>query len=163
MAKSKVLYSTNTTLSFRIAEHYYDGVHYAWCSPFFSKKSVPPHMPTPPTSDPSEIYHNLLAEIRGGDRHSEKIKSNRAGLVKGAGFRRAAGVIDAAQEAEIQQIVAEASLQDFQPLVFVIPFADVAQAVKPVAVGDRAHPMSQEFILEALDRSLFDVIELARI
>lgn len=155
-----ILYSTNTLLSLMIAAKYYGDNHFVWCTPFFSAENAPKHVKIPPTSCPSIIYHQLWQEVKAGDRHSRQIEANRVGNTRGAAAKRKAGVITAKQEQEIASIVDGAEVADFRPLVFLIPFTGVARLVEEVPVGERAHPLSTEYRIMSLPRSLFDVIEL---
>jgi hypothetical protein len=70
-------------------------------------------------------------------------------------------MITDAQEKEIEAIVHAAETADFRPLIYVIPYHLVAAEIKTVAVPDRAHPLSAEYLLERLQRQKFDVIEVA--
>jgi hypothetical protein len=159
-----LLYSVNTWLAYNIGVRYYDGVHYVWCSPIFSSRNHPGFLATPPpTSCPSDIYHNLAEEVRRRDGHSAKIAENRAGLVKGAHRKHAAGVITPDQLREIEQIAGAADRADFRPLLYVIPYVGVSHLLKDVPVAERSHPLSQEYIIEQLPTGLFDAIELERV
>ena len=89
-----------------------------------------------------------------------KIDQNRLGILHGADVKLRNGAILPAQHEEISAIIADALLSDFQPLLFVIPYAPVATMIKQVPIKDRAHPLSQEYILENLPRSGFDVLEI---
>jgi hypothetical protein len=134
-----------------------------WCTPHFDSKSTPAHDYTvPPTSSPSEIYHSLYEEVMRGDRHSTKIENNRKAIREGAIHKRDSGVITEQQEKEIREVVEEAELQDFKPLLYVIPFHLVTGLVEDVPVRDRAHPLSVEYIIRELPRYLFDIITLER-
>lgn len=160
MAKHLLLYSTNTWLAFKIAKEYYKDVHYAWCSPYFSARSVPAFDYTnPPSSSPGEIYDRFFEDVTRGDLHSPSVAANRVGLVKGANAKAAAGVITSEQKKEIYAIVKEAETLNFRPLLYVIPFSPVANRLKVVPVHERAHPFSVEYIIENLPRRSFDVIE----
>jgi hypothetical protein len=50
------------------------------------------------------------------------------------------------QEKEIAAIVDGAETSDFRPLIYVIPYHLVAAEIKSVAVPERAHPLSTEYI-----------------
>lgn len=141
MSSPLLLYSTNTFIAYAIAERFYRRVHYVWCSPHFDH-GVGHGLGyrVAPTSAPMEIYRTLAREVQAGDRHSAKITSNRTGIAEGAAAKRSAGVIDAEQEAEITDILSRAQVQDFRPLLFVIPYAAVAGKVRSVPVANRAHP-----------------------
>ena len=69
MAVPIVLYSANSWLSYVIAERYYHGEHYVWCTPAFDARShFAQEWHVPPTSSPFEIYKSLSEEVRRGDR-----------------------------------------------------------------------------------------------
>ncbi|MEX1258366.1 MAG: hypothetical protein WEG36_12175 [Gemmatimonadota bacterium] len=155
-----VLYSTNTWLAWAIAERFYGGTHYAWCGPVFDGRTAAPHLNIPPTCSPCEIYHSLAGEVARGDLHSDGIKRNKGGILRGATARRGEGKITADDEKDIAAIIGASQVRDFRPLLFVIPFAPVAVVIKKVPVPDRAHPLSLEYIIENLPRASFDVLEL---
>jgi hypothetical protein len=155
-----VLYSANSWLAYVIAERYYRGYHYVWCTPHFDPSSVPSiNYTVPPSSSPAEIYRNLKEDVKRGDRHSAKIAANKAGILRGVEHKLAAGEITPEQASEIASIVAAAEAQDFKPLIFVVPFALVAKLLRTVPVSQRAHPLSDEFIIDRLPRENFDVID----
>ena len=140
-----LLYSVNTWLAYNIGVQYYGGVHYVWCSPIFSARNHAGFIATPPpTSCPSDIYHNLAEEVRRRDGHSAKIAENRVGLVKGAQMKQAAGAITANELRGIEEIAVAADRADFRPLLYVIPYVGVSHLLKDVPVIKRAHPLSQE-------------------
>lgn len=154
------LYSTVSWVSYVIGEEYYAGTHFVWCSPVFDANHAPKISASPPpTSSPKEIYQALLAEVSRGDRHSAKIASLKAGIVRGAEIRRARSEISDAQLADIKDIIALAETRDFRPLLFIISYEKVRTLVKSVAVSSRAHPLSPEFQIESLPRSAFDILD----
>lgn len=157
----RVLYSTNTWLAYNIARQFYGDRHYVWCSPIFDHHCRPFTQATPPpTSCPADIYFKLLDEVRRRDKHSAKIAENRLGIIRGAAVQRDNGVISDDVVAEISAIADEADIGDFYPLLYVIPFDPVVGMVTEVPVAQRAHPLSEEFIIPALPGDLFDVIRL---
>jgi hypothetical protein len=157
-----LLYSASTWLAYSIAERFYGGIHYAWCSPFFDGSTAALHVNVPPSSSPAEIYWSLWQETRRGERHSEAMRTNRRGILAGARAKAAAGVVTPAQVLEIRKIVNAAHPREFRPLLFVIPFAGVEDLVSEVPVSKRAHPLSIELRVAALPRDRFDVLELRR-
>lgn len=160
VANHLLLYSTNTWLAYKISKEYYGNVHYAWCSPYFSARSVPAYDYTnPPSSSPGEIYDMLFADAKRGDLHSARVEANRVGLLHGANRKAAAGVITGRQKKEIYSIVKQAETLNFRPLLYIIPSTLVLDVAKEVPVNKRAHPFSVEFIIENLPRDYFDVIE----
>lgn len=157
-----LLYSTNTWLAFSIAERYYGGIHYAWCSPEYDGTNTALHVNIPPTSSPAEIYWNLWQETRRGERHSQVMKVNRRGILRGARAKMAEGAITAEQLKAIQKTVARSQPYEFRPLLFVIPFAGVESLVDEVPASQSAHPLSVEFRIPRLPRDRFHVLELRR-
>jgi hypothetical protein len=156
-----ILYSANTWLAFRICEKYYSDKHYVWCTPFFDSDSSSKHLfSLPPSSTPKDIGQRLKNEIAMGDRHSPKIEGNRIGLIKGAEINFANGKISDSEFNEIKAIVEQARFQDFRPLLYVIPTVHVINRLKSVDVSLRAHPLSEEYIIEELERQYFDIISL---
>lgn len=135
-------------------------MHFAWCSPVYNGTKAASHLNIPPTSSPAELYRALLAEVRRGERHSEQIKRNRAGIVSGARAMLNAGLIDEPCHDEIATIVENCHPHEFRPVLFVMPFEAVRGRVAEVSVRDRAHPMSVEFRVERLPRDHFDMLEL---
>jgi len=79
--------------------------------------------------------------------------------LRGVEFKLAAGEITSEQASEIASIVDAAEPQDFKPLIFVVPFMLVEKLLQPVPVNQRAHPLSDEFIIDRLPREKFDVID----
>jgi hypothetical protein len=159
--KPIVLYSANSWLGYKIADEYYRGQHYVWCTPYFDSSSIPSiDYTVPPSSSPIEIYRSLREDVKRGDRHSAKIAANKAGLLRGVEHKRAAGDVTDEQASEIASIVDASEPRDFRPLIFVIPFHLVQDKLRKVPVSQRAHPLSVEFIIDGLTRDCFDVIDL---
>jgi hypothetical protein len=159
--KVRVLYSTNTWLAYNIARQFYGDKHYVWCSPVFDHRCRPYAQATPPpTSCPADVYFKLQAEVARRDKHSAKIAENRLGILNGAAVQHTAGLITADELAEINAIVDEAEAMDFYPLLYIIPFDPVAALIRDVPVANRAHPLSEEFLIMELPGDLFDVIRL---
>lgn len=157
-----LLYSTNTWLAYGISEQYYNGAHYVWCTPYFDPRLLESLEPgVPPTSSPYEVYRSLYDEVQRGDRHSAKIKENKAGILRGASFKRQTGVITEQQERDIASIVELAESRDFKPLIYVIPYTLVAELLREVPIGEKAHPLSREYLIDALPRKYFDVLEFS--
>ena len=155
-----ILYSANTLLAYSIAERFYRGVHYAWCSPLYDGTRAAAHINIPPSSSPAELYRIYGEDARRGELHSESFERNRKGVMGGAKVKLASGVINEEDASEIKEIVARATAYDMRPLLYIIPYDRVADRVKRVPVADRAHPLSVEYRIEELPRDSFDVIEL---
>ncbi|HYI09946.1 MAG TPA: hypothetical protein VEK57_12880 [Thermoanaerobaculia bacterium] len=161
MADPLILYSTNTWLAYVIGERFYGSQHYVWCTPDFDARALPRiEQIAPPSSSPAEIYQDLYEDVRRGDKHSSKIKDNKAGLLRGAAAKRAASMISEDDYRVVVSTVKQAQGRDFRPLLYVIPFARVRAIVQPAPVELRAHPLSREYIIEHLPRVDFDALEL---
>lgn len=154
-----ILYSTNTWLAYKISEKFYSNKHYVWCTPFFDGDNTATSLfSLPPSSTPKDIGQELQKQVRRGDRHSTKIESNRQGLIKGAQIKFNIGKITKDELSEIIDIVTQANIPDFRPLLYLIPTVKVISDLKIVDVSLRAHPLSEEYIIEELDGENFDYI-----
>jgi hypothetical protein len=155
-----LLYSTNTWLAYAIAERYYDGVHFAWCSPVYDGTRADAHVKIPPSASPADIYRLLLDEVERGERHSAILEEKRKGLLRGADARRAEGLIGDAEWEKINQAVETSSLHEFRPVLYLIPYDGVRGMVVEAPVHERAHPFSIEYKVNPLPRGAFDMLEL---
>jgi hypothetical protein len=160
MNNKEIYYSCCTSLCYEICGRYYNDEHYVWCTPYFnptSRMNLPNRVP--PTSSPCAIYWNLRNEIEAGDMHSAKIDKNRAGIIAGARAKFSSGVISAAQYYEIKDLAALSEIEQFWPLILVIPRKPVDALLKSVEIRHRANLMSEEYIIECLPRKKFHAIE----
>jgi len=155
-----ILYSAVTQLAFNINERFYGGLHYMWCTPCFDINTKSPVYTVPPTSSPFQIYKTLAREVAGGDNHSDKVEANRVGITRGAEKKFADGTIDAACLKRIQDTARIASLSLFRPLLCVISVHEAAPYCSEVDLTSVANALSQEYIVERLPRSAFDVIDI---
>ena len=62
----------------------------------------------------------------------------------------------------IEATVKRAPLTAFKPLLLVIPYSVVRDVVTPAEPGARAGVMAEEYIIEHLARTCFDILELRR-
>jgi hypothetical protein len=160
MAQKIVLYSTNSWLAYQINQRFYDEEHYVYCSPVFSARSLAPRdLSNPVTTLPSDIYRRYREEVQSGDRHGPTISGNRIGIIRGANVKAADGIISVAGRTQIHAIVKASETRDFRPLVYVIPYASLVVDVSEVSIPERAHPLSEEYLIRRLPRSQFDVLE----
>jgi hypothetical protein len=157
-----LLYSASTWLAFTIAERFYGGVHYVWCSPFYDAATAARHLSIPPSSSPAEIYWRLEEDTRRGDRHSAAVQQSRNGVRRGAQAQRDAGVVTDSQLSEIRLIVKTAETREFRPVLYVIPFERVRGQAAEVPPPERASPFSVEYRIQRLRKDCFDLLELRR-
>lgn len=162
MDEPLILYSANTWLAYAIAERFYGGMHYAWCSPVYDGTTAARHVNVPPSSSPAEIYRALLEDSRRGERHSELFAKKLDGVCKGALLRAQSGAISPEQEREIREMVGGARASELRPVLYVIPYAGVRDRIAEVPVSERAHPFSVEYRIYSLPRACFDLLELWR-
>jgi hypothetical protein len=160
MREPLVLYSTNTWVAYAVAERFYGGVHFAWCSPVYDGGTAAAHVNIPPSSSPAEIYRRLAREVERGERHSDVVARNRKGVLGGADAKLRDGVITAEEHREIVEMLDGVGVEDFRPVLYVIPYDRVRDSVRGVSVPERAHPLSVEYRVEELRRDCFDMIEL---
>jgi hypothetical protein len=151
--ENPILYSTMSLVAYNVNRLYYKGLHYVWCTPYFSSNFDSPHYTVPPSSSPFEIYKQMQNEIKGADRHGVKIRLNRLGIRKGAEAMHHRGIITESILTEISLIAKTADLGQFRPLLCVISRLEAVPYYKTVAIGKKANPMSQEFILADLPQS----------
>jgi hypothetical protein len=159
MDEPLILYSTNTWLAYAIAERFYGGMHYAWCSPVYDGTTAARHVNIPPSSSPAEIYRALLEDSRRGERHSELFAKKLQGVRKGARLRAEAGVVTHAQLEEIEAMVTSVHPLELRPVLYLIPFDRVRGVAVEVPLSLRAHPFSVEYQVPELPRNCFDMIE----
>ncbi|HKV91674.1 MAG TPA: response regulator [Candidatus Angelobacter sp.] len=159
-APELLLYSANTWLAYNIAQRFFGGRHYVWCTPDFDAEAKPGYTATvPPSSSPKEIYRTLREAVRFNDRHNDKIKANIAGILRGAELWRKAGDITIDQYEEIKATIDRAQIAEFRPLLYVIRRDLVEHMLVQVPVDQKAATLAPEFIIERLPSFLFEVLQ----
>ena len=156
-------YSTNTYLSHFITKRFYNSKHFVWCSPVFDPTKLDeydPYKRIPPSSSPCKIYNVFFEDVHGSDLHSSKIEGNKIGLKKGAGIHLGKGTISENEYARILTMIDSASINDFRPLLYLIPKDIVKHKVIEVPVEECANPLSVEYQIENLSSDEFEFIEL---
>lgn len=155
-----LLFSVNSKLAFRIAEKYYQGVHYAWFAPRFDFGNL-----QPASSNPRSICNHILISIVSHDTHCEKLKRIRQGMREGARVKLKNGIITEDQELEIRALIerSEVDLSLMMPVVFVGAWHSLKDSCEVVPVEDAASKNSKEYIGRNLPRELFDVIDVEKI
>ena len=152
-----IFYSVNTILANFINNEYYKNIHYVWASPFFDATDK-----NPASSNPKVLYENLIKDLKGKkiDYHSRNIMENRIGIKKGAIEKEKEGVISEATKEEIFELSETNKLDLFEPMIYVIPSYLVEKRVVKPYFKRKAHPTSFEYIIEDLNSSEFDIIQL---
>jgi hypothetical protein len=147
-----VYYSTNTKFANKIAEEFFNDVHYIWCAPKYDCES------NPPSSNPKELYRRLFEEVKKGDKHSSKIRENKAGLRKAALYKFQKKIITKDQYDEILAMIHNATIDLFEPLLYIIPTEFIKNDITKPSSKNKSNLFSQEFIVENLERKYFDII-----
>lgn len=75
----KLLFSTNTLLSYYIAEKYYNGVYFAWFAISFDMGNK-----QPASSNPITICRDIIDAVATNDQNCEKLDRIRNGILRGA-------------------------------------------------------------------------------
>jgi len=161
-SKKLIYYSINSYLAFWINENFYNN-HFVWCAPVFDPSVLNEYdqnRKIPPSSAPAKIYKRYLEDVEGGDLHSAKIIENKTGLKKGAIINFESGNISEIELARINKIIDSALINEFRPLIYIIPSSMVKTKLKLVDVELTANPLSMEYQVPELNTNEFDIIEL---
>lgn len=158
-----LLYSTNAFLKYQINTRYRNGKHYVWCGETFDSSKVSRYHPaalTAPSSDPCAIYKRLREDVQHQDRHSEKIRDQKASYLTLAVKWRDAGEISPDDCQEIAYMVEHAPFDSWRPLIYVFPRQLVASRLQLVDPAQRASIGVPEYIVPDLSDGEFDLVEL---
>lgn len=158
----KILYSANSVLAYQVAKRYYGDLHYVWCSPGFGSIATSRlYRSVPPTLSPKERYYRMLNDVKERVRSALTVEETRMGLLRGVEEQRQAGRITIQKGEEILEIIQHATLQDFKPLMYVVPVtSELLPRIRVVPVNQRVHPLAEEYIISDLKSDEFDVISL---
>ena len=149
-----LLYSTCTTLTYKIAKYYYNNIHYVWCTESFDA------VLQPGTSNPRTLCTRYLEQIIKRDRHASEINNNKVGILKGAAEKLKQGVITKEQYDEIKMRVAYAQDEEFYPVIYLINKNAVKKRLIVVPQTDAASDSSVEYIITDLKRNEFDLVHV---
>ena len=156
-----MLWSTGTHLKHYLQTIFGGRKHYVWCSPNFEGDSVGRYSVganPAPSSDPATIYRQLHQAVTKQDRHDPKIASQAKTLKALAVAWHKEGKIDADARDEMIAIVKGATIRDFRPIIYAIPYVLVRGRVNTVPRKSRASH-EPEFRIFDLDESEFQLIE----
>jgi hypothetical protein len=150
--KNSFLYSVGTQLAYKIAKEYYGNIHYVWCTTEFNS------LKQPPTSNPAIICKRYLEQITTGDRHTQEIMNNIAGILRGAKAKLDSGVINEKEYNKIRTIVSVARYEVFFPVLYIVDSKKVKDKCKEVKVKERASDDAIEYKIEDLKENEFEII-----
>ncbi|MBC6606964.1 hypothetical protein H8B13_09055 [Hymenobacter sp. BT188] len=165
MKEPLVYYSTNTHLSHFISERYYGGIHFAWCSPVFDPSILGPYdiyKRIPVSSSPKYIYYLFIEDLKSQDFHSASIERNKNGLKNGALQKLKEKVINIDDFNVINEIINLSTIQDYKPLVYIIPATLIKDKLVKVSVDKQANPLSTEYVVSNLESNDFEIIEISK-
>jgi hypothetical protein len=155
-----LLWSASCRLKYEIADRYY-GAHFCWCSPVFEADAVGRYeigARQPRSSNPASIYRDLAEYCRRPDRQDAKVASFMKTILQVAVDKQASGAISAMDCGKIAARLEYTNVVDWNPLMFVIPYASVASRVRQVPVEDAASG-DPEYQIPDLQKSEFQIVE----
>lgn len=156
-----IYYSINSYIAYWLNENFYN-THFVWCAPVFDPTTLNQYdlnRKIPPSSAPANIYNRYLEDVKNTDLHSPKIKENISGLKKGASIYYENGIISDIELARINKIIDSATINEFRPLIYVIPHNSIKDKLIHVDVDKTANPLSVEYQITDLLNDEFDIIE----
>ena len=159
----QLLYSTNAWITWYIKNHYYNDVHYVWCSEYFDPEAEGMDHPAsliPVSSSPAEIYRRLEADVRSEDNHSESISRVRSAMTAAATRWLRDDEISQESYEEIISLLDVRGFKSFRPMIYLIPKVAMSPGqIEAVPAGERAGA-DPEFRISALKGSEFDLIRI---
>jgi hypothetical protein len=158
--KELLLFSTNSRLAYHINSEFY-GCHYVWCSPVYQPGSLDVrdlHYKIPASSSPADIYLSFSKACKG-DGHSDLIKNNRNGIIRGATQKLSDEKIVDTNHARIVGIAKKATLIEFEPMLYIIRYDLVKDRIKEVPVKLTANPLGIEYRITDLQENEFEIIQ----
>lgn len=161
-SENLVYYSTNSYLAYFIAENFFGGKHYVWCSPIYDPSKLEElhkWKRIPVSSNPHKIYLSLLEDVESGDLHSDKIRNNINGLRRAAVQKLANGDIDDEEFVKINLMIDKATPDLFKPLLYIIPKDLVKTRINVVPITETAGILSEEFQIVDLATHEFEIIQ----
>jgi len=156
-----LLWSAGAFLKYQIQERYYRQ-HYCWCSPVFEAASLGRFdigAEQAPSSDPATIYRQLHAAVTRPDGHDPKIASYKKSMRAIAIQKHSQGLLSEDDRNDIIAMVQKSPARNWRPVMYVIPYAQVADRVQRVPMSQRAGN-ELEYIIPDLTISEFHLIEM---
>ena len=147
------LVSVQSKLAYLINENYYNGLHYAWCSPGFDCPK------NPPDSNPKMLFSRWREDYLNYATDSPLIQKNRKGIKKGILHQRAMGFISEKTSEQLINLTDTAPFTYFCPVLYVMPYQLVKNLIEDVEFEEKANPFSIEFKLPDLPNKFFNVFE----
>jgi hypothetical protein len=121
-------YGTIPVLAWILNHYFYAGVHYAWLAESF----LPPPV-NPRSSNPHNIYGELMDAWRHHDPYNQYLRGSRKGLLDGVAAKRAADVLTGATADRLGAVCLNVSVDLFYPVVYRVDVDKVGAGRKRVA------------------------------
>jgi hypothetical protein len=148
------LVSVQSKLAYLINENYYNGLHYAWCSPGFDCPK------NPPDSNPKVIFSRWREDYLNQETDSLFIQKNRQGVKNGILHQFAQGYIPEKTCNHLINLTDTAAFKYFCPVLYVMPYQLVKHLIEDVDFDEKAGPFSIEFKIPELPKTFFNVFEI---
>ncbi|MGR3218258.1 MAG: hypothetical protein ACUZ8H_00385 [Candidatus Anammoxibacter sp.] len=112
-----------------------------------------------PSSNPANIYRELMRDVNGKDDHSAKINAQKASFIERAIQSASNGEISENDRDDIVCMVKKSPFEYWRPLIYVIPSGPVDLRTKLVPMKERAG-FGNEYIIKDLKHTEFDILEI---
>lgn len=159
-----ILYSTNPWFSHHVADKYFDGVHFAWCSEYYDPATAPPGSADASidrTSSPKAIYEALHRDCENESGHSELIKRYKKIFRRLANDWFSGGVINDTAHAEILTMANTPSWKIWRPVLYVIPKAKIVTESRLISVPRKLRAsIGPELQIRDLKSDEFDLLRV---
>lgn len=144
-------YGTIPVLAWILNHHFYGGVHYAWLAESF----LPPPV-NPRSSNPHNIYGELMDAWRHRDPFNQYVETGRVRLSRAVGVKREAGVVDRPTADRLAAVCLAVSVDLFYPVVYRVDVGRIVLARRQIAnSGLRG---SREILVPDLCDGEFDLL-----
>jgi hypothetical protein len=162
-----IYYSANPWFAAEIADKYRGGTYFAWVCEYFDSEHEAPAGSAgaliAPSSNPRQIYEDLLKEYKSQEEHPRVIKEHRKTFRRLAKTWLAKKEITKDQYDEINASIRAKSWKIWKPVLYVIPNSStVKKRITPVDRSERA-AYGPEYRIADLKREEFDIIDLSEV
>lgn len=139
------------------------GKHYVWCSEFSDSRAAARGSLAslvPPSSNPVEIYQELAEAVSRNERHHTKIVSIKASYVALSLQWVADGSMKNEERDELVYLLDHAEMEHWRPMLYLIPRGSISDTRMELVHPSKRAGLGLEYIIQDLDSSEFEVLEL---
>lgn len=144
-------YGTIPVLAWILNHYFYGGVHYAWLAESF----LPPPV-NPRSSNPHNIYGELMDAWRHRDPFNHYVRGSRQALLDGVAAKRTANVLTVATANRLTAVCLNVSVDLFYPVVYRVDLDNVGAVRKRIA--NSGLEGSREVLIVDLKEREFDLL-----